>query len=153
MTRSAVWLLGELAEMCPDCVRMLAGSGQTVHAALTFWDRWPRKCSLVMIRMRFTYSNRQWHWQMVPGTFIGWFLLGAHLLGIAWEVEKAEEVTLKVVEQRRFIASLRQPCKGLFCLLALATRKPRGKLVAKTWITVYSPLTCKSKDSPLISPF
>lgn len=67
--------------MHPDFVKMLAGSGRTVRAALTSWDRWPRKCSLVLMRRRFTNSREQGRWQMVPCTFIGWFLLGAQSSG------------------------------------------------------------------------
>lgn len=37
-------------------------------------------------------------------------------------------------------------------LLALATRKPRGKLVAPIRVTVYSSMTYKSKDSSLYCP-
>lgn len=111
--------------MHPDFVKMLAGSGRTVRAALTSWDRLPRKCSLVMMRTRFTYSREQGRWQMVPCTFIGWFPLGAQSSGNCMRGGESRRGDSEGRRTKTFCSKLEAVMQRIvFPLLALATRKP-----------------------------
>lgn len=74
----------------------------------------------------------------LPVTFVGRPFLGAPSSGNCMRSGERRKVALKVVEQRCLVGSLRRSCIGLFPTLALATRKPRGKSVAPSWVTVFS---------------
>lgn len=117
------------------------------------WGRWFRKGSLVMMRVRLTHNRKWWHWQMVPGTFIGWPLLGAPSCGNCMRSGEMRKGDSEVCVTKMFCSKSEAVVWRTVSPFGFGTRKPRGKLVAPTWATVYSPMTCKSKDSPLILPF